>query len=168
MAKNRLVNKHIFGGYVHGCIQVRSSLYACFERDLNDKNLLWSSFTDFNKETVKEKALKEPFFTKRNKFSLSNFSDQIIFFIGGFFPERFSEVFYYKIQTDEWIRAPALNQARYGHSSCIIGNSLYVYGGTTSDGYMLPIERLKNVNSATDNSPIFWEMIRIDTEIPTY
>ena len=48
-----------------------------------------------------------------------------------------------------------------------MGKSLYVYGGPTSNGRMLlPIERLKNVNSAKDYSSVYWESIRIDAIIP--
>lgn len=47
-----------------------------------------------------------------------------------------------------------------------MGNSLYVYGGVTSDGgMMLPIERLTNVNCAMDDPSVSWETIRIDAEI---
>lgn len=82
MAENRLVNKHICEEDVHGCIQVRTSLYVYFDRDSFGDHF-WHSFTDLDQEIAKEKALKVPFFTARMGFSLTNFSDQLIFLIGG-------------------------------------------------------------------------------------
>ena len=99
MAKNRLVNKHIFKERVLGCIQVRTSLFVCIDR-LPPFEILWRSFTDLDQETAREKTLKNPFFTRRRQFSLANFSDQLIFLIGGCVSDSgaiSNEVFYYKI-----------------------------------------------------------------------
>ena len=82
MAKNRLVKKHICEVDVEGCIQVGSSLYAYIERSFSGE-CIWSSFKDFDQETVKETALGVPFFTARYRFSMANFYDQLILFSGG-------------------------------------------------------------------------------------
>ena len=82
MTNNRLVKRQICEVSIKGCIQVRSSLFAYFDRD-NRGNYIWSSFTDLDKETVAEKALTQPFFTERTGFSMANFHDQLIFLIGG-------------------------------------------------------------------------------------
>ena len=35
----------------------------------------------------------------------------------------------YSVDRDEWSPCPDLNEARYYHSSCILGDKLYVSGG---------------------------------------
>ena len=166
MTRNKLFNTQICEVHVLGCIQVRSSLFACFNPGVFRK-FLWSSFTEFDKESVVKKELKDPFFDKRVGFSLANFYDQMIFFSGGQLTEsseKFSEVFYYKTQTDEWIRAPAFNQVRFGHSSCFLGDTLYVYGGGSRGDSMFPMERLTNVSGTLDASSSSWEIIQINAE----
>ena len=72
-------------------------------------------------------------------------------------------MFCYKRQTDEWTRAPALNEARTFHSSCILGSSLYVYGGYTKS-QKHTIERLTELNGTLDTSSILWKLIEINAE----
>ena len=65
-------------------------------------------------------------------------SDSIIIVTGGLNTSNISnEVYFSKINEDgslnEWISAPSLNSARYGHSSNIINNYIYVIGGYGPD-----------------------------------
>ena len=55
---------------------------------------------------------------------------------------------------------------RFSHSSCILGNSLYVYGGNDVHGYdavgsMLSIERLTNINKGIGKASNCWESLQI-------
>ena len=63
------------------------------------------------------------------------------------------------MKTDEWVEAPALSYARWGHSSCFLRSSLYVYGGFDNSP---PIERLSNISASQDNLSESWETIPID------
>ena len=69
------------------------------------------------------------------------------------------------MKTDEWIKAKALNYARAGHSSCFLGNSLYVYGLLGAAGN-LPIERLTGISGSLGNSSGSWDTIQIDSLKP--
>ena len=123
--------------------------------------------TDFDKESLSEEVLTEPMFRCKRYFSMANFYDQLIFLIGGLGQgdnKPCSEVFYYRMKTDEWREAPALNYARSFHSSCFLGSSLYVNGGGD-----LPVERLTNINSSLDPSSGSWEELHINKKrIPMY
>ena len=106
-------------------------MYAYCE-SLYDGTFYWTPFENFDKEIVSEKELSRPNFSAREDLSLANFCDQVIFFAGGALDEddsASSEVFLYEVNYDKWSSAPAMNQARYYHSSCILDTLLYVYGG---------------------------------------
>ena len=99
---------------------------------------------------------------------MANFCDLLIFLIGGQRQGEYepcSEVFFYRMETDEWKEAPALNyERRETHSSCFLGNSLYVYGYED-----LAVERLTNINSSLDPSSGSWEELHINKKrIPMY
>ena len=96
---------------------------------------------------------------------MANFCDQLIFMIGGQprgKSEPCSEVFFYRVKTNAWISAPALNYARWGHSSCFLGDSLFVYGDSLPN---IPIERLSNVSGSLGSSPdeSRWEAIQLNS-----
>ena len=55
-----------------------------------------------------------------------------------------NEVYCYDILTDTWTRTASLNFARSGHSSTIIGTSLYISGGSF---YNKKSDRIVNVDS---------------------
>ena len=66
------------------------------------------------------------------------------------------------MKNDAWIKAPALNKARQGHSNCLLGNSLYVYGGSR-DSTDLPVERLKNISDSQGIAFGSWETLQINS-----
>ena len=63
--------------------------------------------------------------------SLACYADKFIFVIGGLTPENplLDKVEFYTIETDTWSQAPSLNKARMGHSSCVAGSTICVFGG---------------------------------------
>lgn len=71
--------------------------------------------------------------THRAAPSICNYVEEFIFFSGGFDPntmESIKTVDIYDVHTDRWSTdAPPLNQARAFHSSCALGNMLYVLCG---------------------------------------
>ena len=52
-----------------------------------------------------------------------------IFLTGGMKTTSLATVEVYSVDRDEWIQCPDLNNARNSHSSCILGDKLYVSGG---------------------------------------
>ena len=97
---------------------------------------------------------------------MANFDDQLIFITGGEIlagGDASNQAFYYEVKTDRWMRAPPMAETRYYHSSCVLGNSLYVYGGYNEDS-KLPLERLANLNKGIDGASHCWEVLRIKTQ----
>ena len=98
---------------------------------------------------------------------MANFNDYLIFITGGStISYTSSEVFYYDIKTNRWSCAPKMVKARFDHSSCILGNALYVYGGQHSEkGKILPIpmERLASINKGIGEASHCWEILQIST-----
>ena len=77
------------------------------------------------------------------------------------------KVFYYEIKNDRWLEAPSMLMPRYHHISCILGNSLYVCGGSNDFGFFnkdcstLPIQRLANINKGAGEASDCWESLQI-------
>ena len=80
--------------------------------------------------------------------SMLNFDGICIVASGGLVSRTRSaqvEVYAYSISTDSWTAAPSLNEARFSHSSVVMGNCLYVCGGNETQSKLLDsIERLEN------------------------
>ena len=57
-----------------------------------------------------------------------------------------------------------MTKARFGHSSCLLGNALYVNGGQSFDGSQLAIERLANINNGIGEASHCWESLQISTK----
>ena len=61
--------------------------------------------------------------------------------------EFISTVERYDSSIDTWEPLPDLNEARESHTSCILGNTLYVFGGYNYDsGDLYSIEKLVNIS----------------------
>ena len=59
---------------------------------------------------------------------------------------------------------PELNIGRWFHSSCTLGNTLYILGGEANDGEMVnSIEKLTKIDSHSDLSNLpQWLLIQLD------
>ena len=70
-------------------------------------------------------------------------------------------MFRYNICTDEWFRAPALNESGSDHVTCVIGNNtLYVCGGIDESFTTISsIERLVGADSVLDEASGNWETL---------
>ena len=90
---------------------------------------MWSGLTS-NEKMVTAHRKSSPL-VSRNNPSLACYADEFIFVIGGLIPERppLDKVEFYTIETDTWSSAPSLNKARTGHSSCVAGSTICVFGG---------------------------------------
>ena len=80
--------------------------------------------------TVEEKATPT---TGRDRPSLVNFKNRFIFVSGGTNPQNWDQYYrsveYYDIATDTWSAAAPLNKSRSYHSSCSLGDFIYVFCG---------------------------------------
>ena len=57
--------------------------------------------------------------------TLTNYKDKVIFMTG--FSE--GEVLFYDIEKNSWSNAPNLIEKRQNHSSCSLGERVYIFGG---------------------------------------
>ena len=81
-----------------------------------------------------------PLEIKRNP-ALANLLDKYIVVTGGRYTGRLMgktcismTVQVYDIVRDMWERGPELNRGRESHSSCVLGTTVYVFGGVGSSG----------------------------------
>ena len=158
-----ILQKHISKVNYRNCIQVISSLY------IYDQGHQWCSLTDLHSVSLTHTALSLPIFSERRFSSMANFVDELIFVIGGIDYHQnkvFADVYCYEISTDQWTRAPAMDQGRFSHLSFVLGNQLYVCGGrdensrqTSSIKRMLIDARF----SSTDDDEVQgnWETLQI-------
>ena len=106
-----------------------------------------------------------PIFTERRWFGMANFYDFMIFVSGGedwMRREACADVFCYMVDIDEWTRAPAMNECRRQHSSCVLGTSLYVFGGFDRDRRIGSLARLVDANNKIgDTASGSWETFSI-------
>ena len=77
--------------------------------------------------------------TKRMWPSLASYHDKYLFVTGGM---GLVSVEYYDISMDKWEQGPDLNIPRQSHSSCALGDKLYVCCGSDYAEPLRSIERL--------------------------
>ena len=71
-----------------------------------------------------------PIFERTEQFGIASLNDQQIFLTGGSGNgHTYTSVFCYSVKNDKWTNVMSMNKRRYGHSSCALGDFLYVYGG---------------------------------------
>ena len=82
---------------------------------------------------TRARPLRERYFP-----ALANFHDAIIVVSGGLASQMSNEylksVDLYDVKTDIWSTAPSMNTTRTNHSSCCLGDFVYVAGGTSDEG----------------------------------
>ena len=62
---------------------------------------------------------------------------------------------------DRWEILPELNVARYNHSSCTLGKTLYVLGGLDHDNeYVDSIEKLTNIDEPELSKFSRWQLFQ--------
>lgn len=110
--------------------------------------------------TVEEKAKPT---TGRDRPSLVNFKNRFIFVSGGSNPQNWDQYYrsveYYDIATDTWSAAAPLNKARSYHSSCCMGDFIYVFCGQQKGGrFTDTIERLDAESMINGNALACWEL----------
>ena len=84
-------------------------------------------------------------------YSLANFADTVIFLVGGFKDVITAEVYALNLPGQgSWREEPlpSLNEARRLHTSCTLGNELFVFGGTDNGVDNLRSETLSSIEIA--------------------
>ena len=89
---------------------------------------------------INQRKMRRPLVARRSP-ALANFADEVIFVTGGrnlVTRELESSLEWYLVDSDTWQTSTnndsvaiqmTLNEPRMGHSSCSLGNRIYVYGG---------------------------------------
>ena len=67
-----------------------------------------------------------------------------------------SSVERYNSSLDIWEDLPDLNQARRYHSSCIIGNTMYVVGGKSQGQAINSTEKLNDIDAQDSQASSQW------------
>ena len=109
-----------------GCltINIKHDLYAYYTRGGCGELKKFLCEHDIANIGVKKLARPPFFFTSLNSSSLTNFKDQYLFLIVG------DTMHHYTIYKNEWASdVLKLNIARDNHSSCSLGDYIYVFGG---------------------------------------
>ena len=104
--------------------------------------------------------------------ALANFKDKYIFCSSGLNPETNASlrtVDVYKINGNAWLPkrlCPKMRQARYNHSSCTLGDSLYVFCGESQEdsGYVETIEFV-DANAVIEGWKTKWQLIEIQDSL---
>ena len=67
----------------------------------------------------------------RYRFALANYRDEAIYITGGSYSllDNVSSVMRFNLRSNQWEKAPSMNQARKCHSSCVLKKKVYVFGG---------------------------------------
>ena len=101
----------------------------------------------------------------RAALSLANFKNKFIFSLGGqnYFNTS-ADAYRYEIKSDTWINIPAMNKSRCSHSSCFMGNHLYVSGGCNLEGHVASIERLAIADDESGTPLGGWETLQVSYE----
>ena len=89
----------------------------------------------------------------RTRFALCNFKNTQVFASGGNYSDLVGR---YEIADDVWQEMPRLMVARCGHSSCAIGDSVYVLCGRTEHDFLNSIERLD-----TSDLQAGWQLMQL-------
>ena len=110
---------------------------------------------------VKTQELKARFTQHLNGFQLSKYQGTFIYITGGRNPiNPVRSVLVYDTSSDSIDKnQPELNIARCKHSSAIVGNKLFIFGGIDQDYYQLDSLELLDLTYSKEDR--VWDLIRL-------
>ena len=100
--------------------------------------------------------------TSRNWPSLVHYKANI-FVIGGW---RLKSMDRFSIEGNTWSTAPPMNQERDRHSSCVLGDKIYSFGGEDSNGYLSSIEGI-DCGAVVGGESAQWETLQLANDSHT-
>ena len=122
-----ITNTSIDFKYCSGSVSIANDLYCYFE------NGSFSKISNINSLAVAKTSLDTPSH-HGNWPALAGYKNSHIFLTGGHDTRgKLSRVSVYSVARDEWSLCTNLNRARNHHSSCVLGDKLYVSGGLEID-----------------------------------
>ena len=76
------------------------------------------------------------------EFSIANYKNRLIYLTGGMTNKlvRVDAVHVFDVIKFGWVTAPKMTKARWRHSSCSLGEYIYVFGGLDSNGAIESLE----------------------------
>ena len=98
--------------------------------------------------------------------SLANYLEKYIFLIGGCSREEES-VDVYNIEDSSWKSAPSLNEDRNIASSCVLGDSVYTFGGCS---LLWPYPEVNSIETISakqviqDAPDLSWKLIKLSEQ----
>ena len=103
--------------------------------------------------------------------SLANYADEYIFVIAGknvTTKALYTSVDMYTIETDTWSQAPSLEVPRVNHSSCVAGDTLFIFGGRNNDYVKFNSIQMLRLDKFFSGVPVAWEIIELYQITPRY
>ena len=154
--------------YFYKCIalQVGTNTLFSFNYNYNDENELvqYTGLRGVDPIIKIEKATPP---TRRDCPSMVHY-DGFLFLIGGYYHNGgyLKSVDTYSIGRNSWRSAPQLNQARYSHSSCVLGHSIYTFGGVK--GVYTYYDSIESIDAQAVVRGMLvevqWNLIQLSTE----
>ena len=97
--------------------------------------------------------------------SLCKASDEFLFLIGGANRDDYmNSCVRYDVQKNQWEDMSFLNEGRMSHSSCFLGDKIYVFAGRNAQGLIDSIESLKITIDPTQQFTKNWKLIYEENE----
>mmetsp|Transcript_11287 Transcript_11287/g.15198 ORF Transcript_11287/g.15198 Transcript_11287/m.15198 type:complete len:192 (-) Transcript_11287:247-822(-) len=120
-----------------------------------DSKLSLSKLENYTEDMTSEPIALKPGKNKRESFGLACWRKELIVVSGGFkslamgMGAHLSSVLAYNILADSWESKPDLNRSRCWHSSCILADKVYVFGGDNKGTARDSIELLDLISSTS-------------------
>lgn len=130
-------------------IQVRQSVFTY----INAKDPLWLEYTCLQPGHISHER-RTPTDLMRMSPALANYKDKVIFFSGGLNgfkspiavrEEDAKKVQFYSVAKDIWREAPNMIVGRSYHSSCCLGDKVYVFAGSNCATHV-PINSIESLD----------------------
>ena len=124
-----------------------------------------SKYSNLTEEEITRTTLQRPIIAKYIiHFSVANLRDKSIFITGGLgLQEAVNWLLIYDIKSNSWREGPLMNQARFNHSSCVVGTTLFVFCGQSQvgniSGYVASIESIEVGKGSIKSELARWSQI---------
>ena len=116
-----------FNFYAHYTVQINNDLYSVAET-----GLAVTKYANLSQGSSMVKTLlSEPLMNQEGRVyaCVINFQNKALYVTGGQHRRKRHDAQKFNLETNRWEAIPKLNKTRYRHSSCAIGDRVYVFGG---------------------------------------
>ena len=114
-------------------IRVKDDLYI-MKRINGGSELSWNAYENIQSSKTQLIPKAKPSFASRIFFHMTNYDDRTVFLTGGMLLVsgiiNLNETHLYYSLSDSWVKGPNMLAPRIQHSSCVMGDCVYVMGGS--------------------------------------